>query len=44
MSVDAPKPIPDHVEMVRNVEAKKEFNPETVHEEITKLPGPTGYR
>ena len=44
MSVDAPKPIPDHVEMVRNVESKKEFNPETVHEEITKLPGPTGYR
>ena len=44
MSVDATKPIPDHVEMVRNVETKKEFDTDTVHEEISKLPSPTGYR
>tara|TARA_R110000787_G_scaffold218067_2_gene326787 strand:- start:3209 stop:3640 length:432 start_codon:yes stop_codon:yes gene_type:complete len=46
MSVDAnkPKPISDHVELVREVEPQTEFDPATVHEELEKLPGPTGYR
>ena len=44
------KPIPDHVEMVREtepVEEKVEFTPESVQENeslIEKLPTPTGYR
>ena len=44
------KPIPDHVEMVRETEPeeeKVEFTPESVQENeslIEKLPTPTGYR
>ena len=44
------KPIPDHVEMVRDTEPdeeKVEFTPESVQENeslIEKLPTPTGYR
>ena len=44
------KPIPDHVEMVRETEPeeeKAEFTPESVQENeslIEKLPTPTGYR
>ena len=42
------KPIPDHIEMVREPkEPKTEFTPETVKEDealVEKLPKPTGYR